>query len=312
MDNKIYYYKTIYEEIEEEIIFLTKSILFCDEQLNVYSSKIASLILRCGAEVEALYKDIYKEEISTEIPASFGLCVKSVSEKYLLEQKKVHISNIGIFFNKQENKLFCPFKSGNYFYDSFCALKHDLGSNIYKANIKTLLMVAAAMFILVYFYEGRNTHVSLINISDYYGMLVKSKIFRLPIACLTCGSNMLLTVDGVLEKEFKELETCASVVLIHSGKSPIEFERIKEKVLEHNISLTGDTIPLGINQLEYVEKNFTNGDTQAASIMLSQIYGVPKLDYKYRVVNNFGKIDQSTILRIYNESLYYKFGLIYS
>lgn len=309
MIDKIYYYKTIYNEIEDEIISLTQNILFCDDQMKVFSSKIANLILRCGAEIETLFKDIYKQEISKELPTT-GECVKVISVNYLLERKKIHISNLGMYFEEKENLLFYPFSDNNYFYDNYCALKHDLLSNMCKANVRTLLMASAAMFILLYFYEGLFTNPQQLKAEDYSGMQVKSKIFSLPIAFVSFSSEIYFTIDRIEQKEIKELETCASMILMYNGENPLEYEIIKNKVLQYNFSITGNEIPIGIGILSYVKNNFTKGDEQAAANMLSRIYDLPGLGCKYRTVNNFGKIDALAVKKIKKKLLYHRFGLV--
>ena len=48
------YYLPIYQQIEREVIDLMASIFFSDEQITVYSLKIADLIIRCSIEVESI------------------------------------------------------------------------------------------------------------------------------------------------------------------------------------------------------------------------------------------------------------------
>lgn len=53
------FYWAVYKRIEEEVIKLSYDILFTDKQVDVFSVKIADLIIRCSIEVESISKDIY-------------------------------------------------------------------------------------------------------------------------------------------------------------------------------------------------------------------------------------------------------------
>ena len=50
-------YFPVYQKIENEVINLTSSIYFSDEQIIVYSLQIADLIIRCSIELESIAKD---------------------------------------------------------------------------------------------------------------------------------------------------------------------------------------------------------------------------------------------------------------
>lgn len=60
-DCKLDEYKQIYYSLESEIMDLSYSITFSDEQKNVYSPKIADLVLRSASLLESALKYLYKE-----------------------------------------------------------------------------------------------------------------------------------------------------------------------------------------------------------------------------------------------------------
>jgi len=45
-----------YKRLEKEVLVLSEDIHFCDDQLEVYSSKIGDLLVRTAIEVESLSK----------------------------------------------------------------------------------------------------------------------------------------------------------------------------------------------------------------------------------------------------------------
>ena len=52
-------YWSVYKNLEKELIELSNHIHIDDKQLNVYSMKIAELLLRTVVEVESLAKELY-------------------------------------------------------------------------------------------------------------------------------------------------------------------------------------------------------------------------------------------------------------
>ncbi len=56
----------VYKKLEEEVIDLSYSVLFVDENLIVYSLRIADLISRCNIEIESLVKLLYSSANNKE------------------------------------------------------------------------------------------------------------------------------------------------------------------------------------------------------------------------------------------------------
>ena len=52
--NLVNLYWPVYQNLEREVLSLANEIHFDDRQLNVYSVKIAGLLLRCVVEVKSL------------------------------------------------------------------------------------------------------------------------------------------------------------------------------------------------------------------------------------------------------------------
>ena len=57
-------YWSTYKRIEQEVLELSHSICFDDNQLKVYSNGILDLIVRICTNIESLYEDIYRDEFS--------------------------------------------------------------------------------------------------------------------------------------------------------------------------------------------------------------------------------------------------------
>lgn len=152
-------YWSIYKRIEKEVIDLSYGIYFDDSQLKTYSNEILDLILRISTNIESLYEEIYRDEFH-EDKGSINSKIKKVGKMFSLEDKVIHVSN-GNFHFKKEMKTIKPFTykkdDENDFYSTYCALKHDRGKNIEKANVYILLRSLAAFYTLCVIFDDRWT-----------------------------------------------------------------------------------------------------------------------------------------------------------
>ena len=164
--NKIYF--PVYKSIEKEVLELASSIHFTDQQLNVYSLKIADLILRCSIELESLAKDIYREGTNKE-PISPGECFKWLEENRCISQKNIVLVSHYFHFNEKFTPSFCPFDykngSDDDYYTQYNAIKHDRVKNLHKATINVLIRVLGALYILNVYYKDLNVVLD----DDYVG-----------------------------------------------------------------------------------------------------------------------------------------------
>lgn len=129
-------YWSTYKRIEQEVLELSHSICFDDNQLEVYSNEILDLIVRICTNIESLYEDIYRDEFSKTEP-KIGPMIMKLSEMLFLEDKIICIANDNFHFHKEmkEIKLFkYKYKNKDDFYSTYNALKHNRSANIKKAK----------------------------------------------------------------------------------------------------------------------------------------------------------------------------------
>lgn len=164
--NRIYF--PVYKSIEKEVLELTSAIHFTDKQINVYSLKIADLILRCSIELESLAKDIYREEMGKD-PGSPGECINWLEENRKISKKSIIIASHHFHFDKIFNPYFCPFDYKNDSEDDYHAIynaiKHDRVKNLHKATINVLIRVLGSLYILNVYYKNLN----IVLDDDYIG-----------------------------------------------------------------------------------------------------------------------------------------------
>ena len=183
-------YWPVYRNLEKEVLALADEIHFCDNQLDVYSIKIAELLLRISAEIESLFKDLYRAEERKE-PEETGVAVKFLTERWKLDKKIVMISAPNMYFTEEQNRIFSPLGyvkgDDNDYYKAYNAVKHNRVKDISKANIRVLIRALAALYLLNIYYRNdkfapnMNFDPSLgsnvFNVrADPYGLCLGSKI----------------------------------------------------------------------------------------------------------------------------------------
>lgn len=225
--NKIYF--PVYKSIEKEVLELASSIHFTDEQVDVYSLRIADLILRCSIELESLAKDIFREETKKE-PVSPGECFKWLEENRTISKKSIIISSHYFHFEKDFVPTFCPFNykndSKDDYYAQYNAIKHDRVKNLHKANINVLIRVLGALYILNIYYKD----LKIVLDDDYEGQKIDksggSEIFNFMVypseEARTFTSNEGITLDSCIYKIEKHCGEFCFNMKFKDGKGNIK------------------------------------------------------------------------------------------
>ncbi len=154
----------IYNNLEKEVIKLSENIHFDDNQLNVYSIKIAELLIRIVIEIETLSKELYfknggQVKYKTDGTEDFIYfdtdCINHLESMWVLSKKEVLISATNFYFIKTENNILTPLNKANKrgsssadWAKAYQAVKHDRSKNLQKASIKNLIRALAALYLL--------------------------------------------------------------------------------------------------------------------------------------------------------------------
>lgn len=164
-------YWSIYKNLEREVLDLADMIHFDDNQLSVYSVRIADLLIRCAVEIEAISKELYEQSGGNTAPLDgYGNtrsiffdtdCLDLLEGKWMLSKKQVNISNINSYFTNDENRILTPLKNANKrgkcdWKQAYQAVKHNRSKNLGKGNIKSLLRALAALYILNIYYRDES------------------------------------------------------------------------------------------------------------------------------------------------------------
>lgn len=150
-------YLPVYRNLEKEFDLLTSQIHIDDKQLIVYWSKIIDLILRCASEIESISKDLYKmnwwtktdsKDIIFDSDALALLC-----DAWKIDEKIVIFSHYNCFVTNADMIKFKPLKQIDRKWNkNYQKLKHDRWSNIETGNLKTLIRIMWALYLLNLYY----------------------------------------------------------------------------------------------------------------------------------------------------------------
>lgn len=154
-------YSLTYNKLEEEILALTYHISFTDEQLSVYSTYIADLILRISAEIETVAKDVYRRSGGRKSNPKVDYdCIDILQNR---EKACALIYNDKMAYTMPKNQLLFPLRKSHKKTDAngcqvdtypwniaYQSLKHNKNQNVKKyGTIYYLLSGLAALFLLL-------------------------------------------------------------------------------------------------------------------------------------------------------------------
>lgn len=160
-------YWSIFKNLEKEVISLSEFVHFDDNQLSIYSVKIAELLIRCSVEIESISKDLYFR-LGGTIPTDRDLyfdtdCLQLLEDNWLLSKKKVILAASNFYFQNDSNRVLTPLnkanrrgKSGADWKKAYQAVKHNRVDNLNKGNINNIIRSLAALYILNIYFKEEN------------------------------------------------------------------------------------------------------------------------------------------------------------
>lgn len=196
MENNINQYWPIYKRLEQSFEELTYNIHICDEQLDVYSSTIADMLIRIGTEIEAISKAIYIRHFDPNAKAKdikFDYCaIKKFVGEWKLDQKVVILSHLNCFC---KNKQYRPFvkdeqnaSNGKMTFswnNAYQHLKHDREQSFSKGNLRYLLSGMAALFVLNLYYKDEIFDLGADHSANSFDPSLGSSVFSIQISPAT-------------------------------------------------------------------------------------------------------------------------------
>ncbi|MBR5375533.1 MAG: hypothetical protein IK131_12810 [Paludibacteraceae bacterium] len=168
-------YWQVYLNLERDFLSIADTIHINDKQQEVYSMKIADLLIRTVIEIEALSKDLYLSnggKMMDDADMYFDtVCMEHLNNLWKLDQKIVSVVSPAIYLEKEENIILRPLfkanKRGTSSADwnkAYQAVKHNRVKELSKGSIKHLLHGLAALYVLNLYY--RNESIKDISSDD--------------------------------------------------------------------------------------------------------------------------------------------------
>lgn len=289
-----------YTRIEREVIELSRSVDFCDEQLNTYSIIICDLIIRCGADIESLYKELYRRLINKKLPETVGEIVNELDKKLELKNKALKIDNLN--FSVCNFNQIKPFnyadKTEDDFYHTFCCLEHDRQKAFQKATLRTLILSLGALYILNQYYLNEQKLVE----NSFFGEIIPTTlsngthifsayVFNEAWSIVDSRLNKLKNQKGITE----EIISKAKRVLI--DKTNIELTDYKKEECLFKVEVTPEYKKITET---FTEENCNNEAVKAAYVL--QLFGGDKeID---NLLNQYGASVLDAVLSILNISMH--------
>jgi hypothetical protein len=189
-------YWPVFKNLESEFTALMYVIHIDDNQLNVYSSKIADLVLRTVIEIESISKDLYKVYggIKTKNIKYDYDCLPHLDEKIFLKYKAVEISSVNCFLT---NRVLYPFivneqkttKPGlTYSWNNaYQNIKHDRVNSLKFGSIKYLFDALSALFLLNIYFKNQIFDLDEYGVSTHFPFNQGSEIFSIKLDTGTLG-----------------------------------------------------------------------------------------------------------------------------
>lgn len=188
----------VYKNLEREVLDLARFIHISDDQVGVYSMRIADIIIRCVVEIESISKELYKtlggsmelrDEGGNKRDIYFDTdCLNLLEKNWGLSKKVIKISSPIIYFEEDQNRIFCPLhkafkRTGAKWNKAYQAIKHDRAESLKKyANIRYMLLAMGALYILNLYYKDESFVVQDAVEKTSFDERVGSELFSVTFA----------------------------------------------------------------------------------------------------------------------------------
>ena len=190
MNNNLYW--NVYKSLERELLALAEIIHIDDGQLDVYSMKIADLLIRTSVEIESISKELYFREGGTK-PDDKDLyfdtdCLALLESKWNLSKKVVMMSSPIFYLKEDDNIYLTPLhkahKRGTSSSDwqrAYQAVKHNRAKSLNKGNLKHFIRSLAALYMLNLYYKNQSFKQGSNSNGNMFDASVGSSIFSVQI-----------------------------------------------------------------------------------------------------------------------------------
>lgn len=234
---------SVYKQIEFDFENVLSNIHLDDKQFDVYSSKIASLLLATCSEIESISKELYllnngKKNDRNKIFYDHD-ALKLLNRLFLIEKKEIYISSRNCYL---KNRYLKPFEKNTLKNDSgeektfkwnhaYQNIKHDKIENLKLGNFENLITAIGALYLLnIYFqdnnlYVGKDQHLTNVDLS------FNSSLFN-----VTVHKEPEITIQSEYLRG-KNFHDCVYLLVPDSTLIKIQKEKMKNLGAENKLTL---------------------------------------------------------------------------
>ena len=181
-------YWPVYQNLEKEFLSICDIIHIDDSQLNVYSMKIAELLIRTVVEIESLAKNLYFSNGGSK-PDDKDLyfdtdCMAHLVDIWDIDKKVVLVSSPNIFLTEDENLILTPLHKSNKrgtssadWCKAYQAVKHNRVRELKRGNLKHFLRALAALYILNLYFKDEKVNLITPGKDQFQDFSFGSQIF---------------------------------------------------------------------------------------------------------------------------------------
>lgn len=181
-------YWPVYQNLEKEFLSICDIIHIDDSQLNVYSMKIAELLIRTVVEIESLAKNLYFSNGGSK-PDDKNLyfdtdCMAHLVDIWDIDKKVVLVSSPNIFLTEETNLILAPLHKSNKrgsssadWCKAYQAVKHNRVRELNRGNLKHFLRALAALYILNLYFKGEKINFITPGKDQFQDFSFGSQIF---------------------------------------------------------------------------------------------------------------------------------------
>lgn len=290
------FYWTVYKNIEKELIDLSNLIHIDDKQIEIYSVKIAELLLRTAVEVESISKTLYFQNGGTK-PDDIDLffdtdCIDLLENIWLLSKKQVYVSAPNFYFTLPDNQVLTPLKKANKrgssssdWQRAYQAIKHNRVTSLPKANLKHLIRAMAALYILNLYYKNNSYLLDKDSVGTNFDNTLGSSIFSVKLHINTSVSV------GVVYSKKTDFDECVYLL------KPTDETRdaLQQKLIEINEKTTERTKANIVEQLTNQLQGIQATTQEEISEKIKSIADKIKTDNMIQVARENGQAIVKTI-----------------
>lgn len=182
-------YWNVYKNLERELLQLAEYIHIDDSQMNVYSMKIADLLIRTAVEIESLSKELYSLNGGACVQGGnlyFDTdCIKYLDAMWKVEKKQVIIASPHLYLLDSSRVLEplknCSRRGKGLWKTAYQAVKHDRAKELTKGSLKNFIEALAALYLLNVYYRGSAVELGSDSAGTKFDETCGSSVFSIVV-----------------------------------------------------------------------------------------------------------------------------------